>query len=64
MEKVKIIFNVASSIIGVTEETVERIDIQECKLSNAHWYAGYLYTNHSVYLIREDGTFELRVKEV
>ena len=60
METVKRIFNIASSIIGITEETVERLDIQEYNIGDIHGYAGYLHTNHNVYLIRGDGSFELR----
>ena len=58
MESVKRIFNIASSIIGITEEKLERLDIQEYNIGGFNGYSGYLHTDRNVYLIRSDGTFE------
>lgn len=62
METVTRIFNIATSLVEITHETIQRIDIQEYKIGNCHGYVGYLYTNKNDYRVRRDGTFEIMEK--
>lgn len=58
MKAIKTIYNIAESIAKVTDREVIRLDIQEYNLKGIKGYSGYLYTETSTYLIRQDGTFE------
>lgn len=63
METVTRIFNIATSLVGITRETIKRIDIQEYKVGNCQGYSGRLYTDKNDYLIRKDGTIDIIKKE-
>lgn len=68
MKKVKRIYNTAESIIALTGEEVERLDIQHFNAGyGIEGYVGYLLTKSGIqYRIRPDGTFEtiINVKAV
>lgn len=63
METVTRIFNTATSLVGITRETIRRIDIEEYKVGNCHGYSGRLYTDKNDYLIRKDGTIDIVKKD-
>lgn len=60
MEKVKRIYNIAKSIITLTGEEVERLDIQYFNVGyGIDGYCGHMTTKNNIkYRIRPDGTFE------
>ena len=63
METVTRIFNIATTLVEITHETIQRIDIQEYKVGNCRGYVGYLYTDNNDYRVRKDGTFEIIKKD-
>ena len=65
MEKVKRIYNIAESIITLTGEEVERLDIQYFNVGyGIDGYCGHMTTKSGIeYRIRPDGTFETIVKK-
>lgn len=58
----KLVFNIANAIAQATGERVDRIDINRCSnnVINAEWYVAYLYTDKKTYLIRDDGTVDIK----
>ena len=64
MKEVKRIYNIAESIITITGEEVERLDIQHFTDGyGIEGYCGYLKTKSGIeYRIRPDGTFETIIK--
>jgi hypothetical protein len=65
MKDVKRIYNIAESIITLTGEKVERLDIQHFTAGHGiEGYCGYLTTQSGIeYRIRPDGTFETIIKK-
>lgn len=65
MKDVKRIYNIAESIITLTGEEVERLDIQHFNAGHGfEGYCGYLQTKSGIeYRIRPDGTFETIIKK-
>ena len=65
MNEVKTIYNIAESIITISGEEVERLDIQYFNAGHGFdGYCGYLTTKSGIeYRIRPDGTFETIIKK-
>lgn len=62
MDKIKRLFNIATSLCEVNEWTPKRIDIQAYSAGPGfNGYALYLTVDDKEFLVRTDGTFE-RVK--